>query len=177
VNPTGILPPQQGIEGEPSTRAGNLLIGIGNAYRSDDGLGVYIAKEFRRRSADGLSVLEESGEGTSLMAAWQHAAHVFVVDAVVSGLPPGMLHRIDVLTDKIPRGMFRSSSHSFGICEAIELARELRILPQSLILYGIEGESFDHGVGLSASVVRSVPELIHVIQLDIRKPTKVHSQI
>lgn len=154
-----------------------LLIGVGNEFRSDDGLGLYVAREFRRRRPDGVQIVEQSGEGTGLMSSWHNMSHVFIIDAIVSGQPSGILYRFDANVGDIPRGILRSSSHTFGVREAIDLARELQQLPVSMFVYGIEGESFDHGVGLSEAVVRSVPELIHVIELDMKRLAGSISQI
>ncbi len=157
---------------EMDTRANShspiLLIGVGNEFRSDDGLGVDIARALRRRSYDGVRVLEQSGEGTSLIAGWSGAAHVLIVDAVSSGESAGTLHRINAIEERIPKHMFNSSSHTFGVSEAVELARQMNQLPITLMLYGIEGESFDFGVGLSESVVRRIPDLFREIEQELK---------
>lgn len=145
-----------------------LLIGIGNEYRGDDGLGPLVAREMQRRSLPGVDVREESGEGASLMGTWEAADHVVIVDAVASGAVPGTLHRFDARTCALPATCFHSSSHAFGLVEAVELARRLDQLPRTLIVYGIEGELYDLAAGLSNSVLRSVPELIRHLEEEIR---------
>ena len=44
--------------------------------------------------------------------------------------------------------------------DAIELARELNRLPHRLAVYGIEGESFETGEGLSPAVEATVNALV-----------------
>jgi hydrogenase maturation protease len=155
--------------------ASTLIIGVGNEYRSDDGLGVHIARELRRHLPESIRVIEASGEGTALMGSWRGAAHVLIIDAVSSNEPTGAIHRLDALHEQIPKRMFASSSHQFGVAEAVAMARELNELPEALTLYGIEAESFEPGVGLSESVVRSVPDLIHLIEHDAMKAAEVHA--
>jgi hydrogenase maturation protease len=145
-----------------------LVIGIGNEYRSDDGLGVYVARELRHRLPESVRVIEASGEGTALMAAWRGSAHVVIIDAVSSNEPTGAMHRLDAIHETIPKNIFASSSHQFGVAEAVAMAKELNELPVTLTLYGIEAESFEPGIGLSESVVRSVPDVIHLIEHDMR---------
>ena len=154
-----------------------LLIGVGNAFRSDDGLGIYVVRELRHHLPNSIRIIEMSGEGTSLMAAWRDAKHVLLIDAICSGepegsKPDGTVHRVNAIEERIPKQMFNSSSHTFGVGEAIELARQLNQLPTTLVLYGIEAESFETGAGLSESVVRSVPDLLHTIEHDIERLTK-----
>ncbi|MBI5474983.1 MAG: hydrogenase maturation protease [Ignavibacteriae bacterium] len=144
-----------------------LVIGIGNEMRTDDGVGLYVVRHLGARLANSVRIAEQSGEGTALISLWRTAHHVFVIDAVVSGCQPGTVHCVNAHTTRLQKGFLRSSSHLFGVCEAIELSRELNELPRTLMVYGIEAESIELGVGLSESVVRSVPDLLHRIEHDI----------
>ncbi len=144
-----------------------LLIGVGNEFRSDDGLGILTAREIRRRGYPGVQVTEASGEGTSLMESWKGYDRVLMVDAICSGAARGTVHRIDLRTKGLPRGFLHSSSHSFGVAEAVEMARQLEVLPAVLLLYGIEGCQFETGAGLTDEVVRNIPQLLGLIEADI----------
>jgi hydrogenase maturation protease len=144
-----------------------LLVGVGNEFSNDDALGVLVAREMRRRRPLGLRIVEATGEGASLIDTWKGAREVIIVDAI-AGPMPGEIHRIDASATRIPKDLFLFSSHAFGVAEAIEMARELHELPPVTILYGIEGEAFDPGVGLSDSVLKSLPRLIAMIEYDLR---------
>jgi hydrogenase maturation protease len=136
-----------------NTRPANLLIlGVGNAYRSDDGIGIAVVRRLREQVPSEIKTLEETGEGTALLEAWKGARAVIVVDAVQSGAPPGTIYRLDAHNGQIPKQFFHYSTHAFSVAEAIELARALDLLPRRLIVYGIEGQFFIAGVGLSREV-------------------------
>jgi len=126
-----------------------LVIGIGNAYRRDDGAGLVVASRLRDQSSSSLRILEHNGEGTDLMNCWEGADAVILLDAVHSDAKPGTLHRWDAGLRPLPTRAFRGSSHAFSLAEAIEMARVLRRLPQRLIVYGVEGRDFKAGTGLS----------------------------
>ncbi len=126
-----------------------LIIGVGNRWRRDDGVGPWVVDRLREH---GLSVLEHSGEGAGLIEAWGHARHVIVVDATASGSPAGTLHRLDAVAAELPRHFFRYSSHLFGLAEAIATARTLGRLPPRLIVHGIEGQDFGFGDDLTPEV-------------------------
>ncbi|NKE73287.1 hydrogenase maturation protease [Candidatus Manganitrophus noduliformans] len=136
-----------------------FVVGIGNDYRWDDAAGRIVARRLKTGAPLSTEIFEETGEGTSLLEAWRGAEDVFLIDAVQSGAPPGTVHRIDVSTQPLPASLFRHSTHAFGIAEAVELARVLHQLPPRLIIYGIEGERFDAGVGLSPAVEKAVAEV------------------
>ncbi|MDO8744396.1 MAG: hydrogenase maturation protease [Candidatus Brocadiaceae bacterium] len=156
-----------------------LIIGIGNPYRGDDGVGLRIAQDIKKKSPDHVNVIEQSGEGISLMDSWKDSDIVILIDAVHSGAQPGTIHRFDVHTQTIPTKFFHYSTHAFGIAEAIELARALKQLPQNLIVYGIEGKCFEAGTGLSPAVEKAAQEVLtrvrHYIQNVLpRKDTEYH---
>jgi hydrogenase maturation protease len=87
-----------------------------------------------------------------LLDCWKGVRRVFLVDAVVSGLAPGIVHRLEPLGAPLPVDLFRCSTHAFGIAETIELARALDMLPRELVLFGIEGARFEPGSSLSPEV-------------------------
>jgi hydrogenase maturation protease len=128
-----------------------LVIGVGNEYRSDDAVGLVVARRLRQLSLENVTVIEESGEGTDLMESWKGAHMVIIVDAASSGAKPGTIHRIDARAQRIPTGLLRYSTHAFGVGEAVELARAMNRLPPHMVVYGIEGERFDEGTVLSTS--------------------------
>ncbi len=132
-----------------------LVIGIGNEFRSDDGVGILVAHAIADRNLPGVDVIEQSGEGSALMDAWGKADRVFLVDAVSSAGLPGAVYRVDVRTEPLPNGLHLFSSHAFGVAHAVELARRLRTLPSSLILFGVAGRSFDSGNYLSPEIERA----------------------
>ncbi|MGA9363444.1 MAG: hydrogenase maturation protease [Bacteroidota bacterium] len=150
-----------------------LVLGLGNEYRCDDAVGLEVARRLRNLSLESTIVSEESGEGANLMEAWKSASTVIVVDAVSSGSEPGMIHRFVAESQRIPSKFFHYSSHSFGLAEAIELARSLHQLPQHLVVYGIEGSKFEAGIGLSFEVERAAEKVVDRIrQEDCFPPMK-----
>ena len=94
-----------------------LVLGVGNRWRGDDAAGLEVA-----RRAGGI---EHEGDATRLLDAWAGAGEVVVVDAAVSGAPPGTLRWFDPRGAPLPATELRSSTHAFGVADAIELARAL----------------------------------------------------
>ena len=129
------------------------VIGIGNAYRSDDAVGLYVAGQVRSHALKGVAVVEGIGDGFALVDAWSDSDRAFVIDCASSGAPPGTTFRFDALRETIPSDLFSGlSTHSISVNEAIELARVLNRLPKGLVVYGIEGENMSAGVELTSAV-------------------------
>jgi len=145
-----------------------VVIGVGNQYRSDDGVGIVVARRLRERFLTRITVLEESGEGAALIDSWRGATWLMLVDAVRSGAPPGTIHRLDARAAPVPAGFFHYSTHAFSVAEAIELARSLDQLPPHVIVYGIEGDNFAAGVGLSHAVEQAVEAVVERAADEVR---------
>ena len=109
-----------------------ILIGVGNGWRGDDGAGLALARRVRERAPSGVEVREVEGDATALMDAWSGAEHVVVVDAAQSEAAPGTVRRFDAGAAALPVRALRSSTHAFGVSDAVELARALGRLPDRL---------------------------------------------
>ncbi len=147
---------------------GMLVIGVGNPYRGDDGVGPAVARAVADLAPEAVAVLEHGGEGAGLVEMWTGMDTVILVDAVSSGGTPGTVHRFDARETPIPVGLLHHSSHAFGVAEAVELARAVGRLPPRLIVYGVVGERFATGNGLTGAVEGVVQEVVERIVRDVQ---------
>lgn len=144
------------------------IIGIGNAYRGDDGVGP-IVTHYLRTYLEHATIYEASGEGAELMELWKGVETVFLIDAVASGGEPGTIYRFEAHAAPLPAQFFHYSTHQFSVAEAIELARVFGELPSRLIIYGIEGNTFDFGAPLSVAVEQSAHQVVERICAECRE--------
>jgi hydrogenase maturation protease len=145
-----------------------LVIGVGNEFRRDDGVGPIVAERLGAMSLEGVRVCLQSGEGASLMESWSGVDAVVIIDAARSSSKPGTIHRFEAGDTQIPSEFFHYSTHAFSVAEAVELARALGRLPKRLILYGIEGGDFSTGRGLSDEVERASTQVVELIREDLK---------
>ena len=143
------------------------LIGVGNRWRGDDAAGLVVAARVRARLPRGIAVIEDRGEPLELIEACEGAQAAWLVDAVCSGAPPGTLHRFDAGERALPAGLFRVSTHRFGLADALELARALGRLPPRVVVYGIEGSRFAPGRPMSPAVAAAVERLAGVLSTEM----------
>jgi hydrogenase maturation protease len=164
-----------------SDRPRCIVIGIGNPDRGDDAAGPAVARSLRdgvtaARDLDGgaarpLSavrhlIMEHHGEATALILEMTAAGQLFLIDACVSGAPPGTIHRFDVSSAPMPALASGYSTHGFGLA-AVELARALGRLPRLSVVYAIEGASFDRGAALSPLVANAAAEVVWRLRAEI----------
>ena len=151
----------------PDSVAEIVVIGIGNKFRKDDGVGPFIVHRLKTGNLPRDVVRWECSEGLSLMESWEGTRKAILLDAANSGAAPGKIYRFEAHVQSLPRQFFKCSTHNLGVAEAIELGRALNQLPRYLIVYGIEGKSFEQGVGLSSEVEKAAKEVVESVFRDI----------
>jgi len=144
-----------------------VVIGVGNNLRGDDGAG--LAAAARLRGEPGIQVRTSAGEGIDLLAMWEDAGAVLLVDAVRSGAPAGTIHRYDVSDEPLPSSPRRPAGHAISTSDAIELARQLGQLPAKVVVFGVEGGRFETGSALSPAVEAAIEPLVAAVATESRR--------
>jgi hydrogenase maturation protease len=132
-------------------------IGLGSPF-GDDAVGLKVIATLQRAERlqpylDGrLELIAADRPGPALLSHFEGVEQVLLIDAVVSGAPVGRLHRWADL-DEIETSRVNISSHGFGLAQTLALARQLGMLPEQLIILGIE---IDPEAGMA------VPQRLHI---------------
>jgi hydrogenase maturation protease len=121
------------------TAVKTLILGLGNPICADDGVGLRVASEVRRRfthpevdvagsSAAGLEVLD-------LMSGYQR---LIIIDAIQTpGRRLAEVHRLGL--DDLPAPMHCSTIHNVDLVTALELGcRSGMIVPQEIVIFAVE---------------------------------------
>src|SRR3974377_1790713 len=125
-----------------------LVIGLGNELRGHCAAGLEVVRRLRGRELpSGIQVQAHGGEAVALLDVWADARAALLVDTMRGGggrpgaIPPFALGP----RPRPPAPPPTTPTHAIGLEQAIELGRALRRLPRALVVYGVEGRSFDPG--------------------------------
>jgi hydrogenase maturation protease len=150
---------------------GIVVIGLGNTYRRDDGVGVTVAAALGELALPGVTVMTDVAEPTGLLEAWSGAELAVVIDAVVAIPPtPGRVRRCSLSDVEAAAGGL--SSHSIDIGRTHALGQALGRVPDALVVYTVEVTDTSHGIGLTPGVAASVPELVGAVAAEIIKTSR-----
>ena len=148
-----------------------VVIGLGNTYRADDGVGVVVAAALDELALPGVRVVTDIAEPMNLLEAWSGAGLAVVIDAAVvsSSVPsePGRIRRC-ALSD-IAASSDGLSSHSVDIGRTHALGQALRRVPDALVVFTVEVADTRHGTGLTPQVARAVPEVVGMVVSEITR--------
>lgn len=142
------------------------IIGLGNAMRGDDAVGLQAACKLRQAVGDRAEVIEAEMAGVDLIELMKGASVVVLVDAARSGQTPGTVHRLDASAGPISLQLFPRSTHAIGTADAVELARTMGTLPATVIVYGVEAGNTEAGQQLSPAVAMALDEVVDRIVQD-----------
>lgn len=144
-----------------------LIIGIGNEYRTDDAAGILAVRKLKQLAIPGVDIAENCGDGMELIEQWNGRKKVILIDAVLSGSPPGTIHRLNANSTELKSDSFRFSSHLFSVQDAIYLSSSLGTLPENFIILGIEARSMENGRQLSPEVESVVNNIEYAIKQEL----------
>lgn len=142
-----------------------LVIGIGNSFRRDDGVGILMIERLQATSPAVNSIFGAT-DHLSLLSQWEGNETVIVVDAIVTGAEPGTIHRIDLIVQDVPVGI-RGSTHGAALADAIALAKILGKLPSQLVLFGLEPKHTGNGENLSDVCSAAMEQLASEIMREV----------
>ncbi|MGW9079886.1 hydrogenase maturation protease [Streptomyces kronopolitis] len=149
------------------------VIGLGNDYRHDDGVGWEVVARLALRGKQrplprGTRLMRTDGDPTRLIGAWEGVHLAVVVDAAhTHPARPGRVHRLRLAGDLPPTRPGGTSSHGFALGDTLQLARTLGRLPGELLVYAVEAADTSLGTGLSPQVAAAVGPLVQRIEEDL----------
>ncbi len=145
-------------------RAHRVLVAcLGNPDRGDDGVGALVAQQLENRLPEGVELYLRRGDMLALAEDCSGFGAMICVDAAAPMGEPGRIHRIGLEDEGLPRQLLTTSTHGFGVAEALALARTLGQAPGAIVIYAIEGLCFDAGAAMTPEVTAAAREAAALI--------------
>ena len=137
-----------------------LVLGIGNLLMTDDGVGVRLVQQLADgyRFPEVVRVLDGGTLGLDLLPQLEGVERLLVVDAVETGEQAGSLVRLS--GDEIPLALAtKVSPHQMGLKDLLTVADLQGNAPAEMVLWGVQPESVEMDMQLSAPVAAALPLL------------------
>ncbi len=150
------------------------IIGLGNSILTDDGVGIYAAREVRRRldkygPNPYIDIVETEVGGFALMELMTGWTKVILIDSVqFDGLQPGAVIRIQ--PGDLHTSLRLRSVHDIDLPTVLELGRRLGLtMPGEVCIFGIQAEdALTFGESLTDAAQRGMKEAVNLILNEIR---------
>lgn len=131
---------------------------------TDDGIGVRVVQLIgeRYRLPEQVSVLDGGTLGLDLLPRIEGVRRLIIVDAVETGAPPGTLVRLSGA--EIPQALeTKLSPHQMGLKDLLTVASLLGHVPEETVLWGVQPESIEMALRLSAPVEAQLEPLVRKV--------------
>ena len=141
-----------------------VVLGAGNPLLGDDGFGLAVLDELRRRweLPPDVELVDGGTWGMNLLPAIESADALIIVDAIDVGWPPGM--PVELEREEIPRLLgVKLSAHQIDLRETLAVADLRGRLPWHSVAIGIQPLSLETGTLLSEPVARMVPQVAELV--------------
>ena len=145
-----------------------LVVGLGNSFAGDDGVGPALISLLRAKGLYPCIFLDLPH--MDVIEILDEADTIVFVDAVVSGLQPGTVQLIPLPDPEIEsRNGAALSLHGWGLNATLDLRRALGLPYPRMFLLGIEIESAKPGTELSDVVRKAMKTVVESFPLLLRR--------
>jgi len=164
------IPLARGFKQQDNTALGSetAVFGVGNPLCGDDGLGNRVVSMLGAYKLPLNVTLEDIGTpGLGLPILLDGKKRVILVDAVQMGQVAGTWRRLDPRETGFLTNQKIFSLHDSSLADGLALSEALGVLPEEIILYGVEPGQLDEGHGISPEVEAVLPEIVECIMNDL----------
>ena len=152
-----------GAEGM-GTPSGTLVLGLGNPMRGDDGVGIRVIQSLAGQALpDGVEVVDGGTQGLGIVSLMEGRQRVIVVDAANVGKAPGEFVCFPPADAHLLGDDPHLSIHDAGLRDALLLAQVLQVLPDEVLIVGVQPAHLDWEDDLSPEVEAAVPQIVGYI--------------
>jgi hydrogenase maturation protease len=138
-----------------------LVIGLGNPMRGDDGIGLRVIESLAGQALpDGVEVVDGGTQGLGIVNLMEGRQRVIMVDAANVGKAPGEFVCFTPAEARLLGDDQHLSVHSAGLRDALLLARVLQVLPDEVVIVGVQPAHLDWDDGLSPEVEAAIPQIV-----------------
>ena len=143
-----------------------LILGIGNTLLSDEGIGIHVLNELRKRNHfdSDVEYLDGGTLSFTLASPIESASQFIVIDASEIQQPPGSvaIYENEEMDHFITSGN-KKSVHEVGLVDVMSIAMLTGNLPAKRALIGIQPELIDWGHHPTEVVSRAIPKACQYI--------------
>lgn len=145
-----------------------LVLGLGNPLLADDGAGLALLDLLRPELAEdpNVELVDGGTQGVMLLGLFEGRRALLLLDAVQRGERPGTTH-LERHPEQL-RAARGFGAHGGNASELLASARMLALLPDEVVLVGIEPAEIRTRIGLSPPVLRGLQRARAIARREVR---------
>jgi hydrogenase maturation protease len=147
-----------------------VVLGLGNPLMADEGIGVYLVERLMDSAAEypGADFVEAGTGGVSILYSLEERHKAIVIDCAFMDEPPGTIRRFTPDQVQSVKVLAHQSLHEVDLMQILAMARQLGQAPDEIVLFGIQPQRVEPGLGLSRTLMERIDEYISTISRELR---------
>jgi hydrogenase maturation protease len=142
-----------------------IVLGIGNQLMMDDGIGIYLVEELRKRKIDSpIHFAVGESDIDYCLDQIQEATMVIIIDAIVSGNTPGDVTTF-LLSDLHTHDSLPISPHNLHLFNVLYQQKQ----SVRSFLIGVEPQEIGFYLGLSECLKEKMPTILSKVEAKIEE--------
>jgi len=146
-----------------------VVVGVGNPFMRDDGIGIQVVRRLRGIDPNRFFVYETQAMDISLLWRFKSATKIIVVDAMRSGGAVGTVSKFEIAPKEAPLTKM-PSLHALQLYDIFDIVHQPGLMPCPLTIVGVEPKDCSPGEGLTEEVAAAIPATVDVVLAELGYP-------
>ena len=146
-----------------------VVLGLGNPLMADEGIGVYLVERLTESAAayPAVDFVDAGTGGLSILYQIEDRRKAVLIDCAFMDEPPGTIRRFTPEEVQSRKVLAHESLHEADLMQIIVLARQLGQAPEEIVIFGIQPERVEPGMGLSRTLMEKIDEYVSAISREL----------
>ncbi len=142
-----------------------VVLGLGNPLMADEGIGIYLVERLMESASQypAVDFVDAGTGGLSILYHIEGHSKAIVIDCAFMDEPPGTIRRFTPEEVRSTKVLAQQSLHEADLMRIIAMARELGQAPDQIVIFGIQPERVEPGLGLSRTLTERIDEYVSMI--------------
>jgi hydrogenase maturation protease len=142
-----------------------VVIGLGNVLLSDEGIGVHLLKHLSSLAEKypNVDFVDAGTGGMNILHLLEGKRKAVIIDCANMGAEPGRIKKFTPDQALSVKSLAHYSLHEQDLLRIIDFAKKLEQCPQDIVIFGIQPEIIEPGIGLSETLIGKVEYYVSVV--------------
>lgn len=145
------------------------VIGIGNRLRGDDAAGPMVIDGLMELNESQVELIDAGSDAIGILEYLEDRPRVWIIDACSMAKTPGELVKFKPSQVNMVVQEDAQNLHGLGLSASLKMAGDLDMLPDELMIFGIQPESVEFNTGVSPAVRETINQVVKEIHAEIQE--------
>ncbi len=148
-----------------------VVLGLGNPLMADEGIGITLVERLLESAPayPQVDFVDAGTGGLSILYLIEERRKAVLIDCAFMNEPPGTIRRFTPDEVQSVKVLAHQSLHEADLMQVIALARQLGQAPGAIVIFGIQPQRVEPGLGLSRTLMERIEEYISMILQELRE--------